>query len=79
MKKSNDYVHDYVKTSIESYLSQEPSCDLELIKMVTHISGINPGGLADVFTEFEHSVSKDRYINLFNICRDSKFNCAEIK
>jgi hypothetical protein len=47
--------------------------------MVIHISGINPWDLADVFTDLENIFNKDRYRELFKICRDAKFDCNNIK
>jgi len=65
---------DFVKVNLGSYLTATPGCDLEWIKLIISISGINPGDLANVFIDMDDFGDKKRYKKIFKICRNVKFD-----
>ncbi len=79
MKSPKEISREFVEDNLRDYLNKKPGCDLEWIKLITHISGIDPGHLEDIFDELEGFGDKKRYKKMFDICCKAKFDCEAIK
>ena len=78
MKSPEEIIHEFVEDNVIHYLKNDPGCDLEWIKLIINMSGIDPDDLEDLFDDFDYVGDKKRYKKILKICRDSKFDCDAI-
>ena len=52
MKSPEEIIHEFVEDNLIHYLKHDPGCDLDWIKLMINMSGIDPGDLEDLFNDF---------------------------
>ena len=78
MNSREEIIHEFVEENLKDYLNKKPSCDLEWIKLIIHVCGINPDDLKNVFNEMKDVGDEKLYKKLFRICNKAKFKSEEI-
>lgn len=79
MKSPEEITHEFVEENLRDYLNKKPGLDLEWIKLIIHVSGINPEDLKNIFHDQKNVGDKKLYKKLFRICYKAKFKSEEIK
>ena len=79
MDSPEEIAIDFTKVNLGSYLTCAPGCDLEWIKLIISISGINPNDLIDIFSDMEGFGDKRRYRKIYKLCRNVGFDSTAIQ
>jgi hypothetical protein len=79
MDSPEEIAIDFVRVNLGSYLTESPGCDLDWIKLIINISGIQPGDLASIFIDMESFGNRRRYKKIFKICRSVKFDPEAVR
>jgi hypothetical protein len=79
MNSPEEIAIDFVRVNLSSYLTGSPGCDLDWIKLIISISGIQPSDLANIFIDMDEFGDRKRYRKIFKICRNVKFDHEAIR
>lgn len=78
MKSPKEFAREFVEENLKIYLSGFPGCDLEWIKLIINMSGVNPGDLEDILQKMKGFGNRKRYKRIFQVCHDASYNCEAI-